>query len=172
MRLHDLTARIIRHADHRAFQHVRVRQQRRLNLGARDVISRRNDHIIGPRRKMEPARIVLPKTIPGQVPAALHIVCLPPVIEIPAPRRPPHRQAPHLAAWQLLHGVANNPRLIAPNRAARAGGRMIFKPVGQKDVQHFGGPDAVQHRLAGFGDPLVIDRRGQGFSGADRGTKR
>ena len=146
-------------------------QQRRLHLRPRDVIASADDHIIRPRRKVKAARLILPETVPRQVPALPHIFALPRVIQIPAPRRPPHHQPPDLAARQFHHILVHDPRDIPRHRPPGAARMMVIKPVGQENMQHLGRADPVQHRLAGPRPPLLINRRRQRLPRTDRRPK-
>ena len=167
MRLDDLAAFLIRSADHRAFQHIRMRQQRSLHLWPRDIIARRDDHIIRPRGKVEPPVLILPETVARQVPAVAHVFQLPVIGQIAAARGSAHRQPPDLAARHFLHVLVHDPRLIPRHGSAGATRPVIVKAIGQEDMQHLGSANAVQHRLARLGDPLLIDRRGQSFPSTD-----
>ena len=172
MRLDNLAPVFVRSPDDRAFQNGRMRQKRRLHLGSGNVVAGGNDHVIAAGGKMEAALLVLPEAIPGQVPALLHIGPLAGIGQIAAAGRAAHGQTAHLAARQLTARVIDDPCLIPCHRPPRRRGAMIVKAVGQEDMQHFGGANAIQHRLAGAPDPLVIDRRGQGFARAHRGAQR
>ncbi len=48
---------------------------------------------------------------------------------------------------------------------------MVVEPVGDEDMQHLGRADAVEHGLAGPGDPFVVDGRGQRFARRDGGAQ-
>ena len=150
MRLDDLAALLVGGPDHGAFQHGRMGQQRRLYLGPGDVVAGADDHVVGPGGKVEAPLVVLPEAVAGQVPAVPHIGALPVIGHIAAAGRAAHGQPAHLAAWQVGHVRADDPRLIAGDGAAGAAGAVVVKAVGQEDVQHLGRADAVQHRLAGL----------------------
>ena len=61
MRLDDLAATFVGNTDHRAFRNIGVSQQRRLDLGAGDIVAGGNDHVVRTGRKMEAAVFVLEK---------------------------------------------------------------------------------------------------------------
>ena len=54
-------------------RHVRMRQQRRLDLGPGDVVARGDDHVVGAGGEVEDAVLVLDEIVAGHVPAVAHV---------------------------------------------------------------------------------------------------
>src|SRR6201987_6447893 len=102
MGLDKLAALLIGNADHRTFFDVWMRQQRRFDFRPGDIVAGRNDHIVGARRKMEIALVVLDKCVAGEIPPAAHIGILPLVGEITATGGTTNRKLADLAAGLLL----------------------------------------------------------------------
>ena len=172
MRFHNMPALFVRSPNHRAFQHGGVRQQRRFDLWPSDVVTRRDDHIIRPRRKVKAPCLILPKAVARQVPAVFDIGALAVVSHIAAPGRPAHGQTADSAARHLSHVVTHDLGLIARHGPTGATGAVVFKAVGDKDMQHLCRANAIQHRLTRAFDPFVIDRGWQSFPRTDGGAQR
>ena len=103
--------------------------------------------------------------IAGEVPAVAHIGRLPVVGEIAAAGRPAHGEPAEVAARHLAHVLVDDARLVAGDRPAGGGRVPVAKAVADEDVQHLGGADAVEDRLAGLRDPVLEDGRRQRLAG-------
>ena len=95
---HDLPARCVGPPHHRRLQHVRVAQQRLLDLGARDVVTGRDDHVVRAGDVPEVAVALPDIRVPGDVPAEAHVFALPWIGEIPAPDGPAYGEQARLYA--------------------------------------------------------------------------
>src|SRR5690606_40958011 len=102
-----LSARLVGDTDDGAFDHVGVRQQRGLHLGAGDVVTGRDDHVVGAGGEVEAAILVLDEAVAGQVPAVADIVALALVGEIAAAGGTAHGEPAHRAARNLVHVVVH-----------------------------------------------------------------
>jgi hypothetical protein len=74
--LDDHPALLVGLADHAAFGHGRMLQQRVLDLGPADVVAGGDDHVVGARLVDEVAVLVLQEGVARIVPAVLHVAGL------------------------------------------------------------------------------------------------
>src|SRR5262249_35823954 len=163
--LDDLPALLVGRAHHAAFGHRRVLEQRRLYFGTRDVVARRNDHVVGARLVPEIAVGIHEVSVAGDVPAVLHVLVLAFAGEIAAPGRPAHGEAADGVGRNLLALGVDHARLVTRHRLAGGARANLAFGRADEDVQHFGRADAVEDLDAGRGEPGVERRLGQGFAG-------
>ena len=135
--LHNLPALGVRHPDHGAFLHRQVRQQRRLYLRSCDIVTRRQDHVVGAGGKVEISVLILPERVARQVPAIPHICVLAVVIQLAAAGRATHGKTAGLPARKFGHVIVDTLCLITGHRLAGAAGAMVVKAVGDEDMQRF-----------------------------------
>ena len=172
VRHHDLAPSFVRCADHRALGHVRMREQRCLDLGSGDVVAGRHDEVVEARGEVEPPPLVAPEGVARQVPAGPDILRLLFAAEIAATGRAADRKATDRAVRQLVAVLADNARLVSGHRNA---GRARFRLAGavrDEDVEELGGADAVQDGLPRARGPRIEDRCRQCLSGGYREAQR
>ena len=167
IRLDDLAAIPVCRSNDRAFQNMLVRQKRGFDFRAGNIVAGGYDHVVGTRGEVEAPLFVLDESVAGQVPAVANIVALPVIREIATAGWPTNCEAPDIATRHLVHIVIDDPRFIAHHRAPGRSRRVVIKTVRNEDVEHFGGADTVQHRLARFALPFFEDRGRQRFSGGN-----
>ena len=148
-----------------------MRQQRRLDLGAGDVVAGGDDHVVGARDERKMA-VGADEGIAGHVPAVADIVRLPAVGEIAAARRTTHRKLSDGAVGQLVHVVVDDLRLIAGHGIAGGSRHGIADAVADEDVQQFRAADAVEDRFAGLFGPALEHRRRQRLASGDGKAQR
>src|SRR6516165_6059555 len=113
MSLNNLATLLVGHADHRAFLDVGMGEKRRFHFWPGDIVTRRNDHIVGARGKMKVAPLVLCKGVTGEIPAIADVGVLPLVGEITAAGGTADRKLADLAAGFFFHVVADDLGLVA-----------------------------------------------------------
>ena len=166
-RFHDRAARFVGSADHRALHHARVLQQRAFHFGPRDVVTGRDDHVVGARLVPEISVVVEQVCVAGEVPAVLHVVALARVGEIPAAGGALHREPPDVARRQRLAVVVEDARDVARHRLARRARPDFVAGCGDEDVQHLRRADPVDDAHAGRVLPDRARRDGQRLAGGD-----
>ena len=171
-RLDDGAAFFIGPADDATFSDRFMREQRRLDLGAGDVVAGGDDHVVGARLVEEVARLVHEVGIAGDVPAVLHVILLALICQVAAAGRSLHRELADDAglAWPpflIEHRRAIAGDGIAGGAAAHALGRMR-----DEDVHHLGRADAVDDLDAGRPLEQLARRIGQRLAGRDAFLQR
>src|SRR4051812_16456241 len=102
MRLDDLSALCIIHADNRAFLHLIMREQRGFHFWSGDVVTSRYNHVIRARHESE-APVLMHERVAGDVPAALHVTTLARIVQVTASGGAAHSKAADRATRDLLH---------------------------------------------------------------------
>jgi hypothetical protein len=146
--LYDHAAAGVGRADDGHLEHVRVAEQRLLDLGPGDVIARRDDHVVAARLEPEVAVGVADIGVAGDVPTVLHVAPLPAVGQVAAASRALDGEPSRRAVGHLRAVLVQDHRPVARHGpAGRAGPDVV---VGGRDehVQHLRGADAVDDRQA------------------------
>src|SRR5919202_359798 len=142
-RLDYLPTLLIGHADDGAFTDGVVLHQRRLDLGAGDVVPRGNDHVVGARLEPEVTVLVRPIRVAGDVPAVDDVLRLSRIGEVAAAGRTPHREQADLPGRQRPHIIVGDHRRIARHRLTGRSGPDGLAGGCDEDVKHVGRADAV-----------------------------
>src|SRR5262249_48967517 len=118
VRLHDLAALDVGHANHRAFGNLGMRQKCGFHLGTGDVVARGDDHVVGASHEVEDAVGIAHEIVAGEVPAGAHVGGLPVVGQITAARRAAHGKMANATVGNSAHVVVDDSCLVAANRCA------------------------------------------------------
>ena len=148
-RLHDHAAARVWRADDGYLEHVRVAEQRLLDLGPGDVVAGRDDHVVAARLEPEVAVGVADVGVAGDIPAVLHVVPLALVGQVTASGRAPDREPPGLAVGNRVAAGVQDRRPVAGDGLAGRAGPDVTVGGGDEHVQHLGRADAVDDRDAG-----------------------
>src|SRR5262245_60294635 len=103
---------------------------------------------------MEHAVLVADESIAGHVPTVAHVLRLSRIGGSAAAGGPAHGEVANGAVCDLLHAVVDDFGLVARHWPAGRARRGVAEPVGDEDVQEFGGADAVEDGFAGLLGPL------------------
>ena len=147
-------------------------QQGVLDLGGADVVARGNDHVVGAGLVKKVTIGVLHKGVAGVVPAVSHIVGLARIVQVLAAGGPNHGDAADAAARQLLPLFVNNAGGVTRHHAPDGAAAHLLGRGRNKDVEHFGGANAVEHLQAGGVFPQLAGGVGQALASADAQAQR
>ena len=116
---HDIAPSLVRHPHHGAFKDLGVFHDHPLHFLGRDIVSRRDNHVVGAVHIPEPAIGILFHDIAGDVPAipdedGLSVG----IIQIAAPGRTAHRQPATIARRQRVIILVENTGAVTRNRTA------------------------------------------------------
>ena len=156
-------------AHHGGFQHGRVGGQRAFHLERAHPDAADLEHVVRPAAVAVMAAGFADVFVAGPGPFALErpsrLVALVPIAVAGA--GPAHHQLPHLAIRQVRPRRVDDAQLVARHRAAGRAVADIAGLVGQEDVQHLGGADAVQDVHPHQAGPFGADMLRQRFPGGD-----
>src|SRR5215475_11723810 len=103
----------------------------RFDLGSRNIVAGRDDHVVGARLEPEIAVFVLMIRIASDIPAVLNILFLPRIGEVAAASGATHGEAAGGSARQVVASVVDQFGLIAGDR--KAGGAGLHLVHGSTD---------------------------------------
>src|SRR4029077_4689048 len=132
-----------------------------------DVVTGRDDHVVGARLVPEVAVVIHQIGVAGDVPAVLDVCRLPPIREIAAPGRPPHREAADRAGRTVAPILVDYLRLVAGDGLAGRASAVFGFGRADEDVHHLGRADAVEDFQTGRCVPGIECRLGQHLAGGD-----
>src|SRR5271154_4269624 len=161
-------------ANNSNFQHRWMGDQSRLDFGGRNPHAADFEHVVAAPAMHERAVGVLKKAVAGAQPLAekcfARLLRIIPVIR--CPRRSFYLQLADFAARNFDAGIVDDARFVSGN--GKTGGAVAHRAgtVGNKNVQHFRGADAVDDFDAGAIFPGAGNFFGKGFAGGNAKTKR
>ena len=165
--LDDHAPVFIGHADHAAFGHRRMLEQRVFNLRPGHVVARRDDHVVIARLVEKVIVGVLHEGVAGVVPAVFDVIALALVLQIAAAGRADHRQPANGAARHFRTVVIDHFGGVTGNDLADGTRAHIVGRRGNEDMKHLGRADAVDDLDAGRVFPELAGGVRQAFAGAD-----
>src|SRR6266851_2034323 len=152
---------------HRHLEDAGMRDQHRLDLGGRDPLAARLDHVVRSAAVDVIALGVLKVLIPGEGPSAAECgEALLPVVPITGrAARTAHFQLAELAALHRSIFLVDDRKLVARNRLAGGAVANVVRTKAQENVQHLGGAEAIENVDAEALLPTLADLLGQRFPG-------
>src|SRR5699024_443883 len=147
---------------------VRVREHRLLDLGRGDVVARGDDHVVAARLVPEVALVVCAERVAGDVPAVLHVVRLPRIVQVAAPGRTLDRRPAARSGRDRLGAVVHVGRHTAGDGEPGRARPDVVAGGGDEDVQHLRRPDAVDDADPGLVLELLPGAGRQVLAGRDR----
>src|SRR4030095_8763627 len=142
-RLDDLAALLVARTDHRTLPHRRMLQQRGLYFRPGDVVTARDDHVVGARLEPEVAILVDVVAIASDVPTVLDIFELTRIVQVATAARAFDGQPSRVRARQRAALIVEHARLVAGQRLAGCAGTDVIALGRDEDVDHLRRTDAV-----------------------------
>src|ERR1700730_16549517 len=165
---------LVRYPDHSRFEHILVCNQRRLDLGRRDIHAAHLQHVVAAAAIDVITVLVLEILVPGARPYAVEggPAALAVVPVTGRTGRAADQEVADFAAPDRPAFLVNALERIAGGRPASGAVAHVVRPVAEKDMQQLGRTDAVEDVDADPRRPAPADLRRQGLAGRDAAAQR
>src|SRR5688572_27568812 len=163
--LDDMPAVAVRSSDNSAFENSRMLEQHVLHFRTRNVVTTRNDHVVGAGLIPEVSVEIHLVRVTGQIPSVLYVLFLLfEIVEVPASRWSANCEPAYRSRRNLVPSLIHDARLVTGNDLARRARTNVVSRGTDEDVQHLGRTDSIDDPEAGCFVPGVKHCSRQRFS--------